>query len=1174
MRASIFRHAILVMLAGAAFYMLTLSPAYGQVQSTLSAVVSDPSGAVVPGAKVTLINEASGDVRESVSNGQGFFSFPGIPEGRYAVKISAPGFSTFKEVGIVVKESESVSIPNLHLSLSSTSSEITVTADAVPQITTDNGAVGTTLDQQTISEVSIVGRDAGEFIKFMPGMAMNGGLSQSSTFSDQTVSSNGGPVGAYAPNGMQPNGSMGYYQDGANILDSNSGTQLSNINADMVNAVQVMTNSFGADFPQGPTIFQTTSKSGGNKVHGEAYEYTRNSDLYSEDAFMKAEGQTKPYAFYYYTGGNVGGPVAIPHTKLADKFFFWTGYEYMRQQPTGGLNTYFVPTEQMRAGNFDPALLPANAPDGDNTVPNIPCDRGTVCPTTKTPFANGQIPQSSWDPQGVALMKLMPMPTVDPATHNGMNYIYLNNSAQNRWEFNTRLDYALSEKTKLYGSYVHQHETDLHPMGNPWWNPNSSLPYPGNVSAKELSTMATLNVIHIFSPTLTNELFGSVIRFGNVGTLANKTASLRSSVGYTGAELFGASNDQIPDVISWSMGVPGWSAPSYLDSTLGGGGGWGKIMRRASLSDDVTKIYAKHTLKAGFYWSYANNEQSSGVGYTQGLYYFDNWSSTGTGNTAADMLLGRADQYAQANANGVSNLKQYQYDFFAQDSWKVSKRLTANYGVRATHLGMWFAPNAGLETWDPSTYNNSANAPANTGLVDHKTDSSVSLSGAHSTYYFNPRLSLAYDLFGQGKTVVRGGYGVYNYQISASQGNEALNALGLFNYSTPQSLNNFADINQNPPTGLNLVGASAYAIQKGYGGTPHTDTWNVTVSQILPWRSSLEVSYIGDRSRSMLIDGDATANLNSIPLGAFFRPDPITGTVVSPTNANFNAQDYVPYHNYQTLNVLSGGSWANYNGLEAVWQKQQGFAHLMVNYSFGKALGTRDGVSDNGQNSGTEISPNLKDDYGVLSYDHTHILNGTYVFNLPSLLHKNPILDGAANGWELSGDTQFQTGAPIQPNSNGNLNAQFPGTVSNSSYLGTNAYTLMPKLICDPRSGRHNGQSFNPACFAPPDPGTNGQYIWPYIKGPSYFTSDLAMYKNFKFSDSRYVQVRFSSFNFLNHPLKEFNADGSGNDLKLNFIVPGSNGLLSQTNTNTNTTGKPMFEVGSRTVEMALKLVF
>jgi hypothetical protein len=1170
LRQGVSGHLLAITFGFLALFLVTLGTAYSQVQATLSAAVSDPTGAVIPGANVQLINEATGDIRHSVSNGEGYFSFPGLPEGKYTVKISAAGFADWKEVGLTVKESESLTLPNLHLSLGTTNAEVVVTADAATQITTDSGAVGTTLDEHTISELSIVGRDAGEFIKFMPGMGMNAGLSLSSSFGDQVVGTNSGPVGAYAPNGMQPNGSMGYYEDGANILDSNSGTQLSNINSDMVTGVQVMTNSFGADFPQGPTVFQTDSKSGGRKFHGEIYEYARNSDMYSEDAFMKADNLAKPYAFFYYTGGNIGGPVAIPHTNLGSKLFFWVGYENMRQQPTGGISSYFVPTATMRAGDFSAAslaALPSSSPDGDNQVPNTPCDRGTVCPPVKTPMPNLTVSS-----QATALLSLIPMPTVDPSTHDGMNYLYLNNQAQNRWEFDTRLDYALSANTKMFGSYIHQKETDLHPFGSPWWAAPDALPYPGMVSAPTTSTVATVNITHIFSPTLTNELFGSVIRYGNLSILENKTASERSTIGYTGSELFNLNNPQIPDVVSWGQGIPGWYAVSFDDSNLGGGGGWGKVMRRASVYDNLTGVRGKHTMRAGFYWAYANNEQSSGVGNTQGMYDFDDWSGTGTGNTVADFMLGRAGSYSQASANGVSNLKMYQYDFYAQDSWKVNNRLTLNYGLRATHLGQWFAPGAGLQTWDPSKYDNSVNAGPNTGLVDHATDPSVSLSGTHSTYYFNPRASLAYDVFGTGKTVLRGGFGVYNYQTSASQGNESLAALGLYSYTTPQALNSFNDIANFTPSAFDQNGGNVYAMQKNYGGTPHTETWNVTVSQVLPWHASFEASYIGDRSRSLLIDGDTTANLNAIPAGAFFNPDPVTGVVVSPTNANFNAEDYVPYRNYETLNVLTGGSSANYNGFQAVLQKQQGRATVMMNYSFGKALGTRDGVNDNGQNNGVEVSPVLKDNYGVLSYDHTGIFNATYVYNMPSPFHKNLLLDGAVNGWELSGDTQWQSGAPIQPNANGNLSAQYPSTVSNSTYLGTNAITLMPKLICDPRSGRHSGQYFNPACFAAPDSGANGQYIWPYIKGPSYFNSDLGMYKNFKFTESRYFQFRFSAFNFLNHPLEQFNADGSENDLKLSFI--GANNTLSPTNVNTFTTGSPMYKVGSRTIEMALKFVF
>ena len=164
----------------------------------------------------------------------------------------------------------------------------------------------------------------------------------------------------------------------------------------------------------------------------------------------------------------------------------------------------------------------------------------------------------------------------------------------------------------------------------------------------------------------------------------------------------------------------------------------------------------------------------------------------------------------------------------------------------------------------------------------------------------------------------------------------------------------------------------------------------------------------------------------------------------------------------------------------------------------------------------------------------------------------------------------MQQGAPIQPNTGGTLNAGF-GNLNNQRYLGTTSVTLVPKLTCDPRSGLSGGKYFNPACFAPPSGGSNGDVIWPYIHGPAYFNSDLAIYKDFAFREHHKVQFRFSAFNFLNHPLPQFGASGNS-DLNLNFDAGG--GALSQTNTNTNTSGKPLFTTGRRVVEFAIKYNF
>jgi len=290
------------------------------------------------------------------------------------------------------------------------------------------------------------------------------------------------------------------------------------------------------------------------------------------------------------------------------------------------------------------------------------------------------------------------------------------------------------------------------------------------------------------------------------------------------------------------------------------------------------------------------------------------------------------------------------------------------------------------------------------------------------------------------------------------------------------------------------------------------------------------------------------------------------------------------------LILVGHGSYSNYNSFVVTWQKQAGRMTFTTNYTFGKVLGIRDNQTDNGAGAGNTLWPfNMRSNYGVLNWDRTHIFNAAYVINLPSPVKGNRFAKGAVNGWILSGITQLQSGAPIQGNTSGTLNVQWPGSktgastcwrplapdgscpaFSNQNYLGTNAVTLVPKIVCDPRSGLKSGQYFNPSCFAPPSAGQNGDIIWPYIHGPHFFNSDLAVYKDFAFKEHQKVQLRFSAFNFLNHPLPTF-AQGGNNDVSLNF---NNNNVLSQTNVNALTTGTPMFSTGRRVIEFSGKYIF
>jgi hypothetical protein len=248
---------------------------------------------------------------------------------------------------------------------------------------------------------------------------------------------------------------------------------------------------------------------------------------------------------------------------------------------------------------------------------------------------------------------------------------------------------------------------------------------------------------------------------------------------------------------------------------------------------------------------------------------------------------------------------------------------------------------------------------------------------------------------------------------------------------------------------------------------------------------------------------------------------------------------------------------------------------MNLNYAFGKVLGTLDGVSGNGAGSGSAVDgTSLAKNYSVLAYDHTHIFNASYYVKLPNPIQSNHLLKTAINGWELSGYTGIQSGAPIQPNTGGDLNVQWGPNVSNASYLGTNAITLEPVLTCNPGANLKSGQYFNPSCFQAPTPGTNGTEIWPFIHGPANFNSDLSLFKTFHFTESRTLQLRLQAFNFLNHPNKAFGVQNN-NDIELQFYknVGGTN-IATPTNQNTTTSGYPLYTVGYRQLELAAKFNF
>jgi len=1197
-----------------------------QLTGTLSGIVTDQTEARVPGAQVVVKNDATGDPRTTTADSSGFWSVTALIPGAYTVHVTAPNFAPWEMNGIVLNQGDSRTVPNIRLKIGGEQTAVTVISGQDAEVPVDTAEVSATLNNELVDTATLTGRNAAELIKMMPGVVFSGATS---SYNSQVTGTNNGPAGQFSANGTQPYGSTDVYLDGANLIDpGNAGTQVANINQDMTDSIKYLAASYGAEYAKGPAVLQAFSKSGGQRFHGEGYFYARNSGaLFANDWNAKSQqvAQKKPNVInpshFYYIGGNIGGPVFFPgFNKNRDKLFFWGGYEKMIQQPYNAPYNLNVPTDAQLAGDFTNAGVPSGATSAYHFAYDAP--HGLPA------GANLANLSPLFDPDGVKVNKINPKANQTPNAANGWsNYGFIPETPQNRWEATGKVTYAFSDNTKIWGSYAYQNETNEHPLSI-WWEPAYAIPYPGKPSGKQTANVYLANFTHAFNATTTNEVVFAYSKFVNANKLGDPAAVSRTGLGVATTGIFGDTHkmNQMPNFFDAWAGAGTTDIRQFnFDGGIYGANSFGKTSKAPSIADTFTKIVRSHSVKAGFYWDAQENLQSYSSWDGNGEFNVNPWGSNTTGNLVLDRFLGRNNSYNESISQPVPDELWHQWSLWAQDSWKATRKLTLNLGFRADHMGQWYNKSGDTQVFDPSSYVNTPNPPANTGLAWHKNNPKVPVSGWSSKLFeYNPRLGANYDVFGTGRTVLRAGFGTYRYQVSDNDAGSAMNGpIGSFQYNTGGSLgagfygyniaNGLVYTNEARtqtkqlvvPTALNQVGGTITVDKFGDDKVPYADTYSFGIAQALPSHTVMEVSYVGSASRNQLLNGSSKLfNLNPVAYGAFFKPNPITGVLNNPnpidgsTDIKTNTQDYRPLHNYQQINQYQHGGYANYNSLQISGQKQSGNLFLFSNFTFGKVLGTRDGSTANGNGNGNLVDPfGLANNYGPLGYDHTKVFNLSFTYKLPKPIHSNWALGQVVNGWELSSYSTYQDGAPYQSNVDRNMRASYAWddknpqpdivmpsgqttrSINPSTWFGTDEYpALLPVVTCDPRKHLMKNQYFNPNCFAAPLPptattfGQQGQWVWPYIRTPHYFNSDLAVFKAFRVNDSQHFEVRISATNWLNHPNASFNINGN-NDNRLDFTGYSTAEKMVY-NHNKDTTGIPAAKQGYRWIQFAGKYYF
>jgi len=1021
--------------------------------ATINGTVTDAAGAVIPDAQVTITNQATNQEVQTHTRGDGSFSTPGLASGTYQVTVSKSGFSSLTQKDLFLGPTV-VRTVNSELKVGQVNEQVTVEA-TVDQVQTSTGEVSNAVAQQQVETLPLNGRNYQSLSALMPGVL--------NTAQGSAQGQGGFATGnSMSINGMGLSGTL-YELDGVWNMNTGNMTQTTILpNPDSIQEVRTLQNNISPKYTLlGASVVLVQTRSGTRDFHGAAWEYFRNTDLNSRNFFSPS---VLPYHQNIF-GGTLGGPLFIPHVlnKDRNKLFFFLSEQGVRQS-TGSTQTGITPTADQRAGIFSDPITD---------------------PTTGQLFPGNVIPTNRINTNSLALLNA----TANLPNYNsgGNNYINTNPQVTNQLDSQGKVDYTLNDKVHLMGEYFDLRQGQGLPsqewLGSPFTTSKQSF----ETRSKLIELQGTV----IISPTMVNQLsLGANIYVVDLGTnglvYQNQLPNFQTTLPYTGFL-----SNRLPDV-----GFSGGYASIGVTQT--------QPLIHASdlettLTDDWSWVKGKHTVEAGFNWVNSTKRQNK-FSQSNGTW---NFSGRFTNDPIADYLLGDATQFYQDSTERRPYIHGKILAPYIQDTWRVTKHVTVNYGLRFTYMPLPYAQNQFESMFDAAKYD-PAQAPivnaggtitptANynplNGIIINGQNGIPRNFGTGKDTYWDPTVGFAWDVFGDGRTAVRGGFGMTETRVftgvdctyTCADNYPFVQSITLINPKFPNPIGTGTAA---PPSAPNIN-----ATQLNAPSAATIYSYSLTVEhQIGGWLAS--IGFAGDHTTNIPIGVDIN---QPGPTGAFsYNPSINTGTF---------EYVYGAYPGYATLSTNETIGRANWNGMMASVRHSAGHGVFFTG-SYTYSHGLSNSFSNSFFNGGSvQNTHNPNGDYGNSAINVAHVLSFSYIWDIPFLKTAGGWKGAALGGWKYSGITAIQSGASLSPGL----------SVANQGLAGR------PDLISAVSYPKTQAQWFSTASFAAPAAGYFGTAANGSITGPGLVTFDMALYKDFRFKERQAFQLRAELFNIFNH---------------------------------------------------------